>query len=97
MAKSRSAFVDFVRHVVSGDAGEVSRRLAAGPSLATVWSDAGATRQDGSAFIFSEIAHKFPRHAHTPAAGTVHPPCYAPRNQPGFLELPSAVDNRTGR
>src|SRR5262249_47922955 len=47
----------FVRHVVNGDIDEVSRRLAAAPSLATISSDVGATRQDPSSYFFSEIAH----------------------------------------
>lgn len=57
MPKVKSAFLDFVRHVVTGDFEEVSRRLAANPSLATASSEVGATRQDASAFLFSEIAH----------------------------------------
>ncbi len=57
MPKVKSAFFEFVRHVVSGDIHEVSRRLAASPSFATASSDVGATRQDASTFFFSEIAH----------------------------------------
>lgn len=57
MPKVKSAFFDFVRHVVNGDIDEVSRRLAASPSFATASSDVGATRQDASTFFFSEIAH----------------------------------------
>src|SRR5438874_5171488 len=57
MPKMKSVFLDFVRHVVNGEIDEVSRRLAASPSLATASSDVGATRQDASAFFFSEIAH----------------------------------------
>ncbi len=57
MAKAKSVFLDFVRQVVTGDVDEVSRRLAARPSLATFSSDVGATRQDPSTFLFSEIAH----------------------------------------
>jgi hypothetical protein len=57
MAKAKSAFLDFVRRVVNGDIEEVSRRLAATPSLATISSDVGATRQDASTFFFTEIAH----------------------------------------
>ena len=56
MPKAKSAFFDFIRHVVSGDIDEVSRRLAADPSFANVPSDVGATRQDASTFFFSEIA-----------------------------------------
>src|SRR5579884_439982 len=57
MAKANSVLLDFVRHVVSGDTDEVARRLVATPSLATIPSDVGATRQDASTFFFSEIAH----------------------------------------
>jgi ankyrin repeat protein len=57
MAKAKSVFLDFVRHVVNGDIDEVSRRLAATPSLATISSEVGATRQDPSTYFFSEIAH----------------------------------------
>lgn len=57
MTKVKSAFLDFVRHVVHGDIDEVSRRLAANPSLATASSDVGATRRGVSTFFFSEIAH----------------------------------------
>src|SRR5436190_3542836 len=57
MPKVKSVFLDFVRHVVNGEIDEVSRRLAASPSLATASSHVGATRQDASTFFFSEIAH----------------------------------------
>ena len=57
MPKSESAFLDFVRTVVGGPVDEVSRRLAADPSLATVASDVGATRRDAATFFFDEIAH----------------------------------------
>jgi ankyrin repeat protein len=52
-----SAFVDFVRVVVDGDLDELSKRLAASPSLATTSSDVGATRGDASTFFFADIAH----------------------------------------
>jgi ankyrin repeat protein len=57
MPKAKSAFFDFIRHVVNGDIDEVSRRLAANSSFATAPSDVGATRQDASTYFFSEIAH----------------------------------------
>lgn len=57
MPKVKSAFLDFVRHVVNGDIDKVSRRLAVSPSFVTASSDVGATRQDASTFFFSEIAH----------------------------------------
>src|SRR5437763_2071661 len=52
-----SVFLDFVRVVVDGDIDEVSRRLAGSPALATTTSDAGASRQNPSAFFFADIAH----------------------------------------
>src|SRR5437868_539170 len=57
MPKAKSAFLDFIRHVVAGDIDKVSRRLAANPSFATEPSTVGATRQDASPYFFSEIAH----------------------------------------
>ncbi len=57
MAKAKSDFLDFVRLVVNGDIEEVSRRLKADPSLATLSSDVGATREGAKDFFFSEIAH----------------------------------------
>jgi ankyrin repeat protein len=57
MAKAKSPFLDFVHHVVNGDLGEVTRRLGANPALATMPAGAGASRQDASAFFFSDIAH----------------------------------------
>jgi ankyrin repeat protein len=59
MPNVKSAFFDFVRHVVNGDIDEVSRRLAASPSFATASSDVGATRQGAPDFFFGEIAHYF--------------------------------------
>lgn len=50
-------FLDFVGVVVSGDIDEVSRRVAASPTLATMSSAVGATRQSSSTFFFSDIAH----------------------------------------
>src|SRR5947209_7000574 len=57
MAKGKSVFLDFVRLVVNGDIDDVSRRLAASPSLAIAPAEVGATRQGAAAFFFSEIAH----------------------------------------
>ena len=57
MPKVRSAFFDFVRHVVNGDIAEVSRHLVANPSFANAPSDVGATREDPTTFFFSDIAH----------------------------------------
>ena len=53
----KSTFFDFVRLVVNGETDEVSRRLAASPSLATAPAVIGATRRGASGFFFSEIAH----------------------------------------
>jgi ankyrin repeat protein len=57
MPKVRSAFLEFVRHVVNGEVDEVSRRLAASPALATAPAEVGATRQNAPDLFFSEIAH----------------------------------------
>jgi len=57
MPKVKSVFLDFVRHVVNGDIDELSRRLAASPSLATEPADVGAARQGAPDFFFTEIAH----------------------------------------
>lgn len=57
MPKVKSAFLDFVRCVVTGDIEDVSRRLAAGPAFATAASDIGASRRDAATFFFGEIAH----------------------------------------
>ena len=57
MAKAKSVFLEFVRHVVNGHIDEASRRLEATPSLATISPQVGATRQDSSTYFFSEIAH----------------------------------------
>jgi ankyrin repeat protein len=57
MPKVKSVFLDFVQHVVNGDIDELSRRLAASPSLATQAADIGAARQGAPDFFFTEIAH----------------------------------------
>ena len=57
MPKAKPVFLDFVRHVVSGETDEVTRCLAATASFATMSSEVGATRQDASTYFFSEIAH----------------------------------------
>jgi hypothetical protein len=49
--------VDFMRLVASGSLDEVSRRLAADPTLATVASSAGGTRQRATTFFLDEICH----------------------------------------
>lgn len=54
---ANSVFLDFVRIIVDGDVDEASRRLADSPAFATMASDAGASRQDPSAFFFAVIAH----------------------------------------
>jgi len=57
MPKVKSLFLEFLRHVVSGKIDEVSRRLAASPTLATAQAEVGTTRQDATDFFFTEIAH----------------------------------------
>ena len=51
------AFIDFVRLVATGPLGEVARRLTDTPALATMASEAGATRQNASTFFLAEIRH----------------------------------------
>lgn len=50
-------FRDFIRQVVSGEIDDVSRLLAASPTLATDRAEVGAARQDAAEFFFAEIAH----------------------------------------
>ncbi len=57
MPKAKSAFFDFIRLVVNGEIDEVSRQLAASPSLATASADVGAARHGAPDFFVSEIAH----------------------------------------
>jgi ankyrin repeat protein len=52
-----STFLDFIRDVIDGNVDKVSRHLARDPSLATMAAGAGATRQESSAFFFTDIAH----------------------------------------
>ena len=52
-----STFLEFIRLVVAGDAGRVSRRLSASPALATMASPVGATRQQATDFFFTAISH----------------------------------------
>lgn len=48
---------DFVRLVVDGDIDPVARCLADSSALATMPASVGASRQESSAFFFSNIAH----------------------------------------
>jgi ankyrin repeat protein len=57
MPKVKSAFLDFVRLVVNGEIDEVSRRLAANPTFATVSAEVGAARKGAPDFFFTEILH----------------------------------------
>jgi hypothetical protein len=57
MRTADTAFVDFVRLVISGRLDEVSRRVKGTPTLATTSSDVGATRQEASSFFFADIRH----------------------------------------
>jgi ankyrin repeat protein len=52
-----SVFLDFVRAVVKGDIAEVSRRLAANPTLATTSAEVGATCHGAPDFFFADIRH----------------------------------------
>jgi ankyrin repeat protein len=55
--RRESAFLDFVRLVVSGSVDEVSRRLGIDPALATDSSDVGATRQEATTYFLTDISH----------------------------------------
>ena len=50
-------FWRLLRAVVNGETGVVSGLLARSPELATVQLDVGATRQDPTAFFFTDISH----------------------------------------
>src|ERR1041384_2313372 len=52
-----SVFLDFVRLVVDGKVDNVSHRLSASPSLATMSSPVGAARREATAFFFPGISH----------------------------------------
>jgi ankyrin repeat protein len=52
-----SAFLEFLRLVIDGDADEVVRRLGAIPALARIASPVGATRQGAKPFFFTAISH----------------------------------------
>ena len=51
-----SAFLEFVRLVVAGEADGVSRLLSAAPAFAITASPVGATRQVATDFFFTEIS-----------------------------------------
>jgi ankyrin repeat protein len=53
----QSDFRDFIRLVVECELDAVSRSLSASPTLATMASPVGATRQEATTFFFVKIAH----------------------------------------
>ena len=57
MPKVKPDFLEFIRLILKGDIDEVSRRLAANPSLAITPAEVGAARQGAADFFFTEIAH----------------------------------------
>jgi ankyrin repeat protein len=57
MPNVKSDFLDFVRLVVKGEIDEVSRQLAANPSLATAAAEIGASREIAAEYFFTEISH----------------------------------------
>jgi len=57
MVKTQSSFLEFLRHVASGQIDQVLRGLKANPSFATIASDVGATRREASRYFLSEIGH----------------------------------------
>ena len=50
-------FSQFVRAVIDGDVGAVSRLLKSHPAFATDAFDVGATRSDAATFFYKDIAH----------------------------------------
>ena len=52
-----SAFLNFVRLVVTGDVDDVARSVAASRALVTASLDVGATRQEASTFFLADISH----------------------------------------
>jgi ankyrin repeat protein len=57
MRTTDTAFIDFIRFVVSGPLEEISRRVTGTPALATTSSDVGATRQGAHDFFLADIRH----------------------------------------
>ncbi len=98
MPKAKSVFLDFVRHVVNGEIDEVSRRLAASPSLATAPADVGAARHGAPDFFFTEIAHYLyagDTALHMAAAAFRRPIAEAPRRARGGLPREESPRSRT--
>ena len=56
MPKVKSAFLDFVRHVVNGDIDDVSRRLAASPSLSAAPAEVDLRYVAGKNSVVAQIA-----------------------------------------
>ena len=52
-----SAFLEFIRLVIDGDLGQVSRRLRTSPALATMSLTVGATRAQAYDYFFPKISH----------------------------------------
>src|SRR5579871_1837102 len=52
-----SLFLDFVRLVIEGETDQVSDRLRANPTLATMGSPVGASRHEAKSFFFETISH----------------------------------------
>ncbi len=57
MRNGNSAFLDFVRLVVSGSLDELSQCVAADPSVAVSAAAEGASRKNATDFFFKEISH----------------------------------------
>ena len=54
---NRDAFLAFIRLVIAGDVEEVSGRVRARPTLATMAAPVGASRQGPKTFFFAPIRH----------------------------------------
>lgn len=57
MPNDTSSFIEFVRLIVRGEISEVSLRLSEDPTLATIATTLGATRQNPHELFFTEIHH----------------------------------------
>ena len=57
MQKMKSAFLEFIQHIVNGDVDAVCERIMADPGLTTSSAEVGASRQNAKDFFFTEINH----------------------------------------
>jgi len=57
MQKVKSAFLEFIQHIVNGEVDAVCERIMVDPGLATASAEVGASRQNAKDFFFTEISH----------------------------------------